>query len=71
MVRTPAPRDHPPAFVRYRLPRAPETCTLSPGHERMATIDSCFQTLVHSLAALVITHGDTAPTEPRGALTCG
>eukprot|EP00964_Phaeocystis_antarctica_P052479 scaffold30734_cov32-Phaeocystis_antarctica.AAC.1 len=27
MVRTPAPRDHPPAFVRYRLPRAPETCT--------------------------------------------
>jgi len=27
MVRTPAPRDHPSAFVRYRLPRAPETCT--------------------------------------------
>ena len=27
MVRTPAPRDHPPAFVRYRLPRAPETWT--------------------------------------------
>eukprot|EP00964_Phaeocystis_antarctica_P114287 scaffold78271_cov21-Phaeocystis_antarctica.AAC.1 len=27
MVRTPAPHDHPPAFVRYRLPRAPETCT--------------------------------------------
>ena len=26
-VRTPAPRDHPPAFFRYRLPRAPETCT--------------------------------------------
>ena len=26
-VRTPAPRDHPSAFVRYRLPRAPETCT--------------------------------------------
>eukprot|EP00964_Phaeocystis_antarctica_P116630 scaffold80552_cov26-Phaeocystis_antarctica.AAC.1 len=27
MVRTPAPRDQPSAFVRYRLPRAPETCT--------------------------------------------
>eukprot|EP00964_Phaeocystis_antarctica_P054118 scaffold31789_cov36-Phaeocystis_antarctica.AAC.1 len=26
-VPTPAPRDHPPAFFRYRLPRAPETCT--------------------------------------------
>ena len=26
-VRTPAPCDHPSAFVRYRLPRAPETCT--------------------------------------------
>eukprot|EP00964_Phaeocystis_antarctica_P047039 scaffold27208_cov46-Phaeocystis_antarctica.AAC.1 len=30
MVRTPAPRDHPPAFVRNRLPRAPETSTPSP-----------------------------------------
>ena len=38
---------------------------------KMATIDNCFQTLVHSLAALVITHVGTAPTEPRGALTCG
>eukprot|EP00964_Phaeocystis_antarctica_P041281 scaffold23606_cov69-Phaeocystis_antarctica.AAC.2 len=27
MVRPPAPRDHPPACVRYRLPRAPETWT--------------------------------------------
>ena len=26
-LRPPAPRDHPPAFVRYRLPRAPETWT--------------------------------------------
>ena len=25
-VRRPAPRDHPPAFSRHRLPRAPETC---------------------------------------------
>ena len=26
-VRRPAPRDHPPAFSRHRLPLAPETCT--------------------------------------------
>ena len=26
-VRRPAPRDHPPAFSRYRLPLAPDTCT--------------------------------------------
>ena len=26
-VRRPAPRDHPPAFSRHRLPLAPDTCT--------------------------------------------
>ena len=35
-------------------------------HEKMATIDNSFSTLVHGLAALVLPdHVGTAPTEPR------